>query len=160
MDTQVEYLSKAESAIETLLHSGIKPDVVYTQACEALMRIMPDRISESRVLRIGQFGYHVPDRAYFYSSPEKHFKQFVNWMYSQRNSEQALRGTTNLENQSSGLRNEFQTLKDKLKSFEKDRKKWQDYESQQNALRNKIKELEQMWFPDDVRSAEADSSTP
>jgi dsDNA-specific endonuclease/ATPase MutS2 len=81
-------------------------------------------------------------------------------MYSQRNSEQALRGTTNLENQSSGLRNEFQTLKDKVESFEKDRKKWQDYESQQNALRNKIKELEQMWFPDDVGSAEADSSTP
>jgi hypothetical protein len=54
LDTQVEYLSKAESAIETLLHSGIKPDVFYTQACEALMRIMPDRISESRVLRIGQ----------------------------------------------------------------------------------------------------------
>jgi predicted ribosome quality control (RQC) complex YloA/Tae2 family protein len=50
-------------------------------------------------------------------------------MYSQRNSEQALRGTTNLENQSSGLRNEFQTLKDKVESFEKDRKKWQDYES-------------------------------
>ena len=160
LDTQVEYLSKAESAIETLLHSGIKPDVVYTQACEALMRIMPDRISESRGLRVGQFGYHVPDRTYFYSNPEKHFKQFVNWMYSQRNSEQALRGTANLENQSSGLRNEFQTMKEKLESFEKDRKKMQEYTSQQAALRNKIKELEQQRLPASARTAEAEPRSP
>jgi hypothetical protein len=58
------------------------------------------------------------------------------------------------------LKTEVQTLREKLESFEKDRKKMQEYGSQQAALRNKIKELEQQRLPDSARSANAEPRSP
>jgi hypothetical protein len=152
LDTQVEYLSRAETAIEHLLATGESPDVVYSTACHAIFRVMPDRIEESRSLRVAKCGFLISDRDYFKQNYEERFKEFVDWMYARRNNEVALRGTAGLENQESSVNLTKEDLTQRIESLEK---KDKQHITLQNNLRNKIKELESLRAPASARAAES-----
>lgn len=153
LDVQVEYLSRAETTIEQLLNSGENPEIVYSNACRAIFRLMPDRIDESRYTRVAKCGYLISDRAYFKQDYEGRFKEFVDWMYSKRTNEAELHGTSGLENQESSVNTaKNDEVAQRLETLEKKEKQ---NIILQNALRNKIKELEAQRAPAAARSAES-----
>jgi hypothetical protein len=157
LDTQVEYLSRAETAIEQLLGTGENPEVVYSTACHAIFRVMPDRIEESRNLRIAKCGFLISDRDYFKENYEERFKEFVNWMYARRNNEVALRGTAGLKNQETSVNLAKEDLTQRIQSLEK---KDKQNINLLNALRNKIKELEQTRASFSINSADSGQTSP